>query len=89
MLTTDARIQLMRERLQAAFSPTQLDIIDDSEKHKGHAGSRDGAGHYTLVISAPSFTKKNRVDAHREIYAVLNDLIPHEVHALVIKIVTA
>ncbi|MDR3492191.1 MAG: BolA family transcriptional regulator [Gammaproteobacteria bacterium] len=80
------RIVIMRDRLQNAFSPDVLDIIDDSEKHRGHEGSRDGAGHYTLKISAPSLRAKSRVAAHREIYALLADLIPTEIHALQIII---
>lgn len=80
------RIAVIKKRLTEKFSPTRLDVIDDSEKHKGHAGSAGGAGHYTVIISANCFSGKSRVDIHREIYDVLNDLIPHEVHALRIKI---
>ncbi len=80
------RIVLIKHRLQQAFSPTELDVIDDSEKHRGHAGSRDGAGHYTVVIKADCFKEKSRIEIHREIYRVLNDLIPHEIHALCIKL---
>jgi BolA protein len=80
------RIQVIKQRLQQAFSPEKLEIIDDSEKHRGHAGSQGGAGHYTVIISADSLKDKSRIDAHREIYQVLNDLIPHEIHALQIKI---
>jgi BolA protein len=81
------RMQIMRSRLQEKFSPRLLEIVDDSEKHKGHAGSRDGAGHYTLLISADALSAQSRVTAHREIYALLEDLIPQEIHALVIKII--
>ncbi len=75
------RIECIRERLKK-FSPTHLEIMDDSEKHKGHAGAAGGAGHYTVVITSLSFQDKTRVDIHREIYSALNDLIPHEIHAL-------
>jgi BolA protein len=82
------RMELIRSRMQQQFSPTTLQVQDDSEKHKGHAGSRGGAGHYTLTIAAATFNHKSPVDVHREIYALLDDLIPHEIHALVIKILT-
>jgi BolA protein len=85
-MTPAERIASMEERLRSAFSPSSLEIIDDSWRHKGHEGSRDGAGHYTVIIATPHFANKSRIDAHREIYALLNDLIPHEVHALQIKI---
>ena len=87
MLPTE-RMQIMRERLQEKFAPQSLEIMDDSELHKGHAGSRGGAGHYTLVIRADVLAAQSRVAAHREIYALLADLIPQEIHALVIKIIS-
>lgn len=80
------RIPLIEERLRAAFAPVMLEVIDDSAQHIGHAGSRDGAGHYTVVIAAACFDGLSRVDAHRKIYAVLADLIPREIHALRIDI---
>jgi BolA protein len=82
----EQRIMEIRQRLETAFSPSQLEIIDDSAKHIGHAGSRNGAGHYTVIMTADSLKDKSRVDAHREIYALLADLIPDEVHALQIKL---
>lgn len=80
------RISIIRECLAQAFAPDKLEIIDDSDQHKGHEGSRGGAGHYTIVISAACFTGKSRVEAHRMVYKSLADLIPGEIHALRIKI---
>jgi BolA protein len=82
----DERIKIITERLQQHFSPAHLDVIDDSHKHVGHAGAQGGAGHYTVVISSSVFHGKTRIESHREIYHVLNDLIPSEVHALKIII---
>jgi BolA protein len=79
------RIIIIRERLQAAFSPEKLDISDDSAAHVGHVGSQGGAGHYTVMISASCFKDMTRVAAHRVIYDCLADLIPEEIHALQIK----
>jgi len=80
------RISQIRQRLMQAFNPTQLEIIDDSEKHKGHAGAAGGAGHYTVIIAADCFKELNRVAVHRKIYEVLQDMIPHEIHALQIQL---
>lgn len=80
------RIEIIKQRLQQQFSPTSLEIIDDGEKHRGHAAARGGAGYYTIVITADSLKGKKRIEAHREVYDVLNDLIPDEIHALQIKI---
>lgn len=82
----EQRKKLISTRLQQFFSPEFLDVIDDSAKHQGHAGAESGAGHYTVVISAECFAKKSRVAVHREIYRVLSDLIPDEIHALSIKV---
>jgi BolA protein len=81
------RIDIIKERLQKQFAPQKLEVIDDSAEHVGHAGAEGGAGHYTIIISAESFKNKSRVDAHREIYQVLDDLIPKEIHALRIRII--
>ena len=80
------RVNLIKSRLEQAFSPAFLEIRDDSEHHKGHVGSQGGAGHYHITIAAPTFSGKSRIAVHREIYAVLADLIPEQVHALQIKI---
>jgi BolA family transcriptional regulator, general stress-responsive regulator len=85
-MNTEQRIKIMYERLQSAFLPSKLEIIDDSHMHIGHAGAKGGAGHYSILIQANSFKDKTRVDVHRAIYQVLNDLIPHEIHAICIKI---
>lgn len=84
---TAHRIEIIETRLQQLFLPTRLEVIDDSAKHAGHEGAKGGAGHYTVIIAADHFKTLSRVAAHREIYAALSDLIPHEVHALQIKIV--
>jgi len=79
------RFEIIKLRLTNQFSPTNLEVIDDSHKHRGHAGSANGAGHYTVKIFANCFKDKSRVAVHREIYQVLSDLIPDEIHALCIE----
>jgi BolA protein len=76
------RMAVIKERLQEAFAPSHLEVIDDSEQHRGHVGSQNGAGHYTVVIVADGLKDLSRVEAHRKVYAELNDLIPDEIHAL-------
>lgn len=81
------RAYIIEQRLQDAFSPAELKVQDDSAQHVGHAGSRDGAGHYTIFISANCFKDKSRVEIHREIYQVLSDMIPQQIHALRIIVI--
>ena len=76
-----ARIAAMQTRL-AALQPVSLEIIDESHKHAGHAGARDGGGHYVLNIVSAQFVGKNTVARHRMIYSALGDLMKREIHAL-------
>jgi len=74
----------MHARL-AALDPTTLEIIDESHKHAGHAGARDGGGHYLLNIVSEQFSGKNTVARHRMIYSALGELMKREIHALTIR----
>jgi BolA family transcriptional regulator, general stress-responsive regulator len=74
----------MHARL-AALDPTTLEIIDESHKHAGHAGARDGGGHYLLNIVSEQFSGKNTVERHRMIYFALGELMKREIHALTIR----
>ncbi len=86
-MTPAERVALIKQRLTAKFSPSQLDVVDDSAQHVGHAGAKGGAGHYTVMIASEDFKNKSRVTVHSDIYAELQDLMPHEVHALQIKVI--
>lgn len=79
------RIETMQTRLETAFAPTSLEIIDDSADHVGHAGAAGGAGHYTVIIKAPAFEGVLPVKKHQMVYEVLGDMIGPEIHALRIK----
>ncbi len=81
-MTTD-RIQLLRERL-SALEPVELEIIDESHMHIGHAGARDGAGHYRVRITSARFEGLRPVARHRLVYDLVDDLMPHPIHALAI-----
>ena len=68
----------------AVLKPTILEIIDESHKHAGHAGARDGGGHYVLNIVSAKFAGNNTVVRHRMIYSALGELMKREIHALTI-----
>ena len=76
----------MEERLIAAFSPTHLNIINDSASHHGHSGD-DGSGesHFTLEIEAEAFAGQSRVNRQRMVNKALGDLPGQRIHALAIK----
>jgi BolA protein len=66
----------------AVLAPENIEIIDESAQHAGHAGARSGGGHYQLTIIAPTFQGQNIVARHRAIYQALGDLMQTRVHAL-------
>jgi BolA protein len=79
------RMQQIEAKLRAALEPESFDLIDDSHKHAGHIGSKDGAGHFDLTIVSAKFSGINTVGRHRLIYDALSDMMPGEIHALSIK----
>jgi BolA protein len=70
----------MRDLLQT-LAPQQIDIIDDSALHAGHAGAREG-GHYRLMIVSPQFAGKKTMERHRMVHAALASLMQNGIHAL-------
>ena len=74
----------IRTRL-ASLAPERLDLEDESERHRGHAGWRDGGNtHWRLTIVSAAFAGKNTVARHRMVYAALGELMQHPIHALAI-----
>ena len=74
------------KRLRAALAPTRLQVINDSDRHRGHAG-HDGGGesHFTVEIESPAFSGKSRLERQRAVNAALGDLMRERVHALAIR----
>lgn len=87
MMNTE-RLTIIRNRLEQAFLPSYLDVIDESDQHIGHAGHQGGGRHFAVVIAADCFKNVSRVNAHRQIYALFHDMIPEVIHALKIKIIS-
>jgi BolA protein len=73
----------IEKRLVENFSPTLLEIYNDSHLHQGHAG-HDGSGesHFRVVIKSPGLDAVSRVEKHRKIMGVLQDLMKTKIHAL-------
>ena len=76
-------VALLRERL-AVLEPQSLTIEDESHRHAGHAGAKDG-GHYKITIVAAAFAGHNTVRRHRTIYAATGDLMGGRIHAISIR----
>lgn len=78
---------LIKQRL-ATLAAEQIEIIDDSALHAGHAGAASGGGHYRLLIVSHAFAGQTTVKRHRAIYAALGDMMQREIHALSIAALT-
>jgi len=84
----------IREKLQKAFSPSDLSVENESGKHAGHAGTRDHLGrvtgetHFRVRVVSSHFEGKSPVERHREVNAALKEELAGPVHALAIKALT-
>ncbi len=81
----DARIAEIRARIDAALQPTDLEIIDESHKHVGHAGAKDGRGHFHVRVVATRFAGLRPLQCHRLVYDAVGDLMETDIHALSIE----
>lgn len=76
----------LRAKLTAAFSPSSLQVDDDSARHAGHAGARQGGeSHFNVVIESAAFEGVSRVARQRMVYAALADELAGPVHALSVR----
>ena len=78
------RMERMRARLEAALSPVQCVLEDDSASHRGHAGAASGGGHYNVRIISSKFEGLRLVMRHRLVYDSVHDMMHNEIHALAI-----
>lgn len=80
-MSTD-RIGKIRQLLEDAFNPSALDIRDDSALHAGHAGAASGAGHFHVRIRSAKFAGMAPLARHRAVYAAVDGMMGHDIHAL-------
>ena len=70
-------------RLRAALDPVLLDVVDESDRHAGHAGARAGGGtHYRVQVVSAKFERRSRVERHRLVYELLTAEFADGLHAL-------
>lgn len=82
------RNDTIRERLQNAFAPSQLEVIDESSKHAHHKamhGVEGGETHFRVKVASAAFTGKSRVERHRMVNDLFADLFAQGLHALAIE----
>jgi BolA protein len=79
---TEQRVETIERALNKAFTPTHLQVKDQSHLHAGHAGAKEGKGHFELTIVSDGFTGLNRIARHRLVYDALGTLMGSDIHAL-------
>lgn len=77
----------IHDRLEAAFAPRSLEVRDDSEAHRGHAGFREGGeSHFVVTIRAEAFAAMSRLERHRAVHAALGPEVVGRLHALALDV---
>ena len=78
--------ETIEKKLAEAFAPERLEVVDDSSRHAGHSGTREGGeSHFTVTLVSPAFAGMSRVQRQRQVYAALAAEIEAGLHALSIK----
>ena len=73
----------IRSRLTSAFQPSELDVVDDSESHRGHAGYQEGGeSHFNVRVRSAVFEGQSRIARHRAVHAALGKELVGRIHAL-------
>lgn len=81
--------ETIETKLTAAFAPLRLEVTDDSDKHKGHSGAREGGeSHFSVLIVSESFRGQSRVARQRAVNAALREELSGPIHALSMQTLT-
>lgn len=81
----EQRVAAIRAAIEAALLPSSLEVEDDSHRHAGHAGARDGRGHFNVDVVSEAFAGLTPLARHRAVYAAVGDLMESDIHALAIR----
>jgi len=82
------RVERIRSLLAAALETDQIELIDDSHLHAGHAGARDGRGHFRVRVVSEKFAGLRSLQRHQLVYRSLGDMMQTDIHALNIVALT-
>jgi BolA protein len=86
--TNASRLDRIRSQLAAALPDAAIELIDASHRHAGHAGARDGRGHFRVHIVSGAFAGLRPLQRHQLVYRALNAMMQTDIHALSITALT-
>jgi BolA protein len=78
-------VERLEARIRSALAAQALEIVDESHRHAGHAGTADGRGHFSVLVVSDSFRGLPTVRRHRLVYQAVGDMMTTDVHALSIQ----
>lgn len=84
-LPREERVPAIRAAIEQALAPVMLEIEDESHRHAGHAGARDGRGHYRVDVVSAAFAGLAPLARHRAVYAAVGPMMETDIHALAIR----
>jgi len=84
----EERMAAIEALLADGFAPCEVQVVDESHRHRGHAGARDGRGHFQVRVVSDAFGGLAPLARHRAVYAVMGDLMATDIHALAIEAMT-
>lgn len=87
-LPREQRVEAIRQAIKAALAPVGLEVEDESHRHVGHEGARDGRGHFRVDVVSGAFAGMTPIARHRAVYAAVGDLMATDIHALAIRALT-
>ena len=79
------RVERIRASLESALQPISLEVRDDSHRHAGHEGARDGRGHFAVAIVSEAFSGLPPLARHRLVYQALGTMMQTDIHALQVQ----
>lgn len=86
---TESRVAMIERRLREALQVETVTVRDDSRLHAGHAGAKDGGGHYRVTVVSPDFTGRTTLQRHRMVYEAMGEAMRVDtIHALSIQALT-
>ncbi len=84
----EQRVRMIQERLQDAMPVEHLEVDDESHLHAGHAGAKDGRGHFRVLVVSEAFAHRSPLQRHRLVYDAMGEAMETDIHALAIRAMT-
>jgi BolA protein len=84
-MPAEDRVQRIEALLRERLAATDVQVIDESHEHRGHAGAAGGAGHFRVTVVSPRFAGLSLVQAQRLVYEAVGEMMDGEIHALAIS----